>query len=168
MMQHRVDTAQDRAERDALLQTVREKIKHHVLPPTALGTRRSTLANKFAAVSHSLRLENKSWHHVQRMAGHFVSLTTDMGTEMDLNRVDGLVVATLFGYWCRLTMQDETASEMDRKIMWVLFMGFRDTLGRRAGRQTTRRTDGHTHTRKTRRTAGRTGGQTSGQTDGFR
>ena len=57
--------------------------------------------------AHSLRLENFDWHATERMASHFVSLTTDMGTEMLLNSVEGVIVGTAFGYWCNLGIEEE-------------------------------------------------------------
>jgi hypothetical protein len=41
------------------------------------------------------------------MSEHFVVLTSDMGTEMGFNTVDGVAVGASFPHWCKLNMGED-------------------------------------------------------------
>ena len=58
-----------------------------------------------------MRLESKSWHQAQLLSEHFVTLTSDMGTEMSLNQVDGVRVGDAFSYWCHLNLVPDDGLE---------------------------------------------------------
>lgn len=102
---HEVDSLEECPEHERLRSRVAALISRHVLPPTALGTRKAGLASKLHAVCHSIRLECPDWHTASQFCKSFCSLTSDMGTEMDLNAVQGLDVSSAFPYWCSVHMQ---------------------------------------------------------------
>eukprot|EP00959_Pyramimonas_sp_CCMP1952_P447345 9366565-Pyramimonas_sp.AAC.1 len=86
--------SEDRCElRQELKKTVGSYIFKRVLPPTALGTRQSGLPRKLRAVVHSLRLESTSWAMTSALSSCFLGLTSDMGTEADLNTVNDISVS---------------------------------------------------------------------------
>ena len=64
LLSHTVNGAEDCAEHERLRSLVAGFIEHHIFPPTALGTRRSSLAMKLHACVHSLRLGNLDWGRV--------------------------------------------------------------------------------------------------------
>ena len=92
---------------------VSQLISHHVFAPTALGARRASLAQKLHACVHAMRLENVGWHQTARFSDRFIALTTDMGSEMDLNRVDHIDVATFFPYWLKMGIRPESDDAAD-------------------------------------------------------
>jgi hypothetical protein len=102
LMNHFIQGRDDCDEHERLRANVAGFVFHHVFPPTALGTRRSSLAMKMHACAHSLRLENLDWQHTELMSEHFVSLTSDMGTEMSFNTVEGVDIGSAFPYWCKM------------------------------------------------------------------
>ena len=113
MMSHAVHDENDCIAHDELRAAVQARLFRHVFPPTALGTRRSSLSMKLHACAHAMRLENANWRAVQRMSECFCTLTCDMGTEMDLNRVEGIDVASAFDYWARLNFGGDNDGEAE-------------------------------------------------------
>jgi hypothetical protein len=120
LMNHLIQGADDCEEHERLRAKVASFVFHHVFPPTALGTRRSSLAMKLHACSHSLRLENMDWQRTEIMSQHFVSLTSDMGTEMNFNSVEGVDVGAAFPYWCKMGLAGDNdvdaAGDVDGKL----------------------------------------------------
>ena len=70
MKGHIVHGADDCEEHERARAGVTEMIFHHVFPPTALGTRRTTLAMKLHAVAHALRLESTCWQKAEQLSEH--------------------------------------------------------------------------------------------------
>ena len=94
----------DLMEMSRLRGILEERLLHHIFPPAALGAKRSSLAHKLHTVVHSMRLEPCSWSDTSRLAQHFVSMTTDMGSELELPQLKPIAVADFFPYWVRLPL----------------------------------------------------------------
>ena len=69
------------------MEQLRAAIKMHRLPPTTLGSGRTTVADKFCCCIHAMWLESGSPKDVQDYCGSFVATTTDMGHEFALGDI---------------------------------------------------------------------------------
>eukprot|EP00971_Amphidinium_carterae_P054115 1065613-Amphidinium_carterae.1 len=70
----------------------------HRLIPTALGSRNMSLAAKFHALLHSLRMEADSCSLVGTLAANTVAITTDYGVEAGLTAM-GFDTNDPFPHW---------------------------------------------------------------------
>ncbi len=99
LMTHYVDTFEDAEHHDLLCQSLAQLFIRHVAPPAALGTRQSGLPMKLHAMVHSLRLECSSWATCAQLCASVCGICSDMGTEMEVNRVDDIKLDESFWYW---------------------------------------------------------------------
>lgn len=83
---------------EELKQTIAGSIFYHVAPPSALGTRQSSLEQKLHAVMHSLRLETHSWNSADKLLKSFTCICADMGTEAQLSEVDDISIPIKEGF----------------------------------------------------------------------
>lgn len=65
-------------------------IKRHMLPPTALGMRKSSLVHKVSAILHSLYLELRGMPALRLYLKTIVNVTTDLGTESGVGDVPAI------------------------------------------------------------------------------
>ena len=76
------DPDEDRvAEECALIESLRQELQHHVLPPVGLGSGRSDLQHELHAFLHSLFLETGDFKLLRSVAQQTTALVTDKGTE---------------------------------------------------------------------------------------
>ena len=93
--------------RAAWLNDVMHRIVWHViLTPACLGARATKLPNKFKAAIHTLRLMADSWDMLKHILKSLVCMTSDLGVESDLPRVE-FDCAKLFPHWAH-DVQDES------------------------------------------------------------
>ena len=82
----------------ALQDMIRRTFQVHVYPPVGIGSRRSSLAHKFHATFHGMRLESHTWELTQKLADLCFVMTTDMGVESRLCEGES-TATTLFPHW---------------------------------------------------------------------
>ena len=98
----KLDPARPRAE---ALQLLRSSLQDRTFPPSALGLRQASAAQKCAAVLHSLRLEVPSGD-LEDMLCQVVSFTSDLGTEMFLPGVKLASLTELMPPWIQQDLEE--------------------------------------------------------------
>lgn len=86
-----------------------ECFETHILPPAAIGSRRSGLRHKFKLARHSLRLEPKDWAATRLLMDQIFVLTSNMGVESQLVNAQGWA-RDLFPHWCQIRLQDNATA----------------------------------------------------------
>ncbi len=99
LMLHEVRTDADAELHDALTRQVGSAVSKHILPPASLGTRQTSLPMKLHCMIHSLRLGCSSWEVCSKLCSAVCAICSDMGTEMDVNRVEDVKINDTFWYW---------------------------------------------------------------------
>ena len=74
----------------------RDAVDIHLAPPTALGSRRSSLPRKVHCLLHTLRLEVGTWPAVANFLASVRAVTTDFGTEAGLASLENVDLSSLF------------------------------------------------------------------------
>ena len=126
-----------------LVMFIKERIKHHVFPPTQVGSRTAGLAEKCHCALHQMRLETMSFSEVQQLIGIYFSNTGDRGTEKAVNTMN-ILVDEFFPYWHRegAGQEDFADLEVEQAIEPAIFsfnnmlqfpgsFHVRDLIGRR-------------------------------------
>ena len=94
---------------------LRRNLIVRVLPPSALGLRRTNLAHKAAALVHSIALEtNHSLESLEAELSNVVSFTTDLGTEAGIPDFRCMSALELMPSWMRQpyeTIEPDLAAE---------------------------------------------------------
>lgn len=67
----------------------------HRLPPVVLGSGKTSLVHKFCATMHAFFLETGTKLLLQRMTEEIVSMTTDLGVEFGMSRIQPLTAHTV-------------------------------------------------------------------------
>ena len=89
---------------------------HLILPPVCLGAKAMSLADKFAAVLHALRLLSCSWQMCSFLLGRVVAVCSDIGTESKLGSVPEYDANRLFPHWDETALVDDTADADMRMV----------------------------------------------------
>ena len=98
----RHDLARPRAE---ALQLLRLSLQDRVFPPSAIGLRQASAAQKCAAVLHSLRPEVPPGH-MEDVLCQVVSFTSDLGTEMFLPGFRLAALTELMPPWTQQDLEE--------------------------------------------------------------
>ena len=74
-------------------------ILKHVLAPVCVGARHLSVAAKFAACVHSIRLECSSWSVCQQVVARILQVLTDWGTESAFTSLPPFDLTSVFPHW---------------------------------------------------------------------
>ena len=89
----------DLAEIARLSRQMNGLIRVHVLLPVCVGARNLSLAAKFAAAIHSIRMECASWISCQQVISRIIQVLTDYGVESLFSTVPPYDVASIYPHW---------------------------------------------------------------------
>ena len=95
----RCDNDWDDERGGALVKIMAEEMFHHVCLPVALGVKNLSLAAKFIAIAHTLRMETSCWLICKIICSNVVAITTDYGTESGLGNVPDLDMSVALPWW---------------------------------------------------------------------
>ena len=89
----------------ALSATMKKLLIYHILIPIGLGARYCSLAHKWAALLHALRIEAHDWAMVRDFMQSVINITSDMGTEAALKDVPSINPNVVLPGWQESTLE---------------------------------------------------------------
>ena len=109
----------DPEDREAeLVRAMAKAVWHLILPPVCLGAKAMSLADKFAAVLHALRLLSSSWQMCSFLLGRVVAVCSDLGTESKLGSLPEYDANRLYSHWDETALVDD-AADADLRMVSV-------------------------------------------------
>ena len=90
-------------------QSMFKMVWHFVLPTVCLGARAMSLADKFVAALHALRILSDCWSMCKILVQSCVGLCCDLGTESKLGSVPIVDANKLYPHWCETGICDDVA-----------------------------------------------------------
>ena len=100
----------------ALSAQMEKLLIHHILIPCGLGARYCSLAHKWAALLHSVRIEAYDWAMVSNFMGSVINITSDMGTEATLKDVPSIDPNVMFPGWEECRLEEEQTLDPDSPL----------------------------------------------------
>ena len=99
-----------------VMQELSSMLDVHRPPPVMLGSGRTTLPDKYAAVCHALYLETGSGPNLQRFMGEMLACTSDMGVEFNIAKCKGASAVDLLPWSCKTV---EPIVNAEREEDWI-------------------------------------------------
>ena len=111
-----------------LAQLMHSSVWHLILPPVCLGARAMSLADKYAAALHTMRLLSDGWEMCGKLLKCFLGLCPDLGTESKLATVPEFDANQLYSHWDEGVMLDDVACDRPMAVPDSGIMSLRNCL----------------------------------------